>query len=533
MFLHPLAAFACAASLLGQQSPVIHPRVQEAPLRAHLSFLADDLLEGRGTGQRGGRLAVRYLETQLQALGLRPAFGDSFLQPVKLLGIRTRPAESRLAFVGPMGELGLRWEQDFLLGSGAPVPELNLDAPLLFVGHGITLGDRDDFKGVEVRGKILVALVGDRPGEAQEWGSPSHFAGRWTYKMEEARRRGAAGILLIHMPTLAGYDWKVVRSGWIPERFHPDPAPAGSGLQGWLTEDSARKLFSASGLDFDSLCRTAHGRDFHPVPLAIRLKGNLASTLRRFEDMNVAGLLPGSDPGLQKELVIYSAHWDHLGIEAGSGRIFHGAVDNASGCAGLLAMAQALRLQPSRRSQMFLFTCAEEPGLLGAQAFVDSRVWPLEKILAVLNLESLNFAGPTRDIGLAGSERTSFRDQALRVALEMGLTVAPSGPDPAGLSFRADHFAFVKVGIPAFSPGFSLDGGWDFLESSQANLAKGFVVNHYHQPSDVYLPSWDLRGMLQQVQFILNLGRTLADAPERPAGKGQVSANLPARKNIR
>ncbi len=510
------------SAALAAQAPV----AQEAPLRAHMAFLADDLLEGRGPGTRGGRLAARYLEAQLQALGLRPAFGTSFLQPVKLLGIRTLSAGTHLSFLGPGGELDFKWDQDFLVGSGAPVSELKLDAPLLFVGHGITLGDRDDFKDMDVQGKILVALVGDRPGEAPDWGGPGHFKGRWTAKLDEARRRGAAGILLIHMPARAGYGWDVVRSGWTSERFQRDPAPAKAGLQGWITEGAARKLFSASGLDFDRLCQAANGRDFRPIALGVRLKGTLRSALRRFEDLNVAGVLPGTDPALQKELIIYSAHWDHLGVEPTTGRIFHGAVDNASGCAGVLALAQALRPQALRRSQMFLFTCAEEPGLLGAEAFVAASPWPLEQILAVLNLESLNFAGPTRNIGLAGSERSSLADQAQRIAREMGLTVAPSRSDSAGLAFRADHFAFVKAGIPAFSPGFSLDGGWDFLDPQQGNLAKTFLARHYHRPSDIYAPSWDLRGMLQQVQFVLNLGLSLslANSPERPVWKGQAPA---------
>jgi len=512
------AALAFSTGLVAQL-----PMVEEAPLRAHLAFLADDLLEGRGTGQRGGRLAVRYLEGQLQSLGLRPVQG-AFLHPVKLLGIRTLASESRLAFRGPTGDLAFQKDQDCFVASGIPSSMLNLDAPLVFVGHGITQDGRDDFKGMEVQGKILVSLVGDRPGEPTEPGSPSHFAGRWSYKLAEARRRGAAGILLIHTSTRAGYNWEVVRSSWTAERYLPDPPPVNSGLQGWLAEGYARALFQASGLDFDALCRDADGKDFRPVPLKVRLQGSLASAVRRFEDMNVAAVLPGTDPELQQELVIYSAHWDHLGIDASSGRIYNGAVDNASGCAGVLAIAQALSQNPGRRSQMFLFTCAEEPGLLGAEAFVASSPWPLEKIVAALNLESLNFAGPTRDIGLAGSERSTLQEAATRTARDMGLQVVPPKPDPAGLSFRADHFAFVKAGIPAFSPGFSLDGGWDFLVPAQDALAKQFVSKHYHQPTDTYNPSWDLRGMLQQVQFTLNLGRELANSQARPTWKGPAPA---------
>lgn len=510
MFRTLIAAFALSSELFAQFP------VEEAQLRAHLSFLADDLLEGRGPGQRGGRLAILYLEAQLRALGLRPVRESSYLLPVKQLGIKTLIAQSTMSCLGPTGRIPLSYGTDFLMGSAVPQSRLPVDAPMVFVGHGITLEGWDDFKGADVRGKILVALVGDWPGQGPDSNSPGHYVGRWRYKMAEALRRGAAGILLVHTSARAGYRWDVVRAGWHLERLHPDPAPAGSGLQGWLSESTARALFRASGLDFDVLCLAADSRDFQPVPLPIRLQGLLASEVRRFEDMNVAGVLPGTDPVLQKELLIYSAHWDHLGQDPVSGKIFNGAVDNASGCAGLLAIAHALRQKPAKRSQMFLFTCAEEPGLLGAEAFVASPPWPIEKIVADLNLESLNFAGPTRDIGLSGAESSSLFEIAAQCAQEMGLSVTPKKTDPAKLYFRADHFAFAKAGIPAFSPGFSLNGGWDYPDPKQANLASRFAEDHYHKSTDTYDPQWNLGGMLQQVQFTLNLGQILANAPQRP-----------------
>lgn len=513
--LRPLfAAYILAGTLAAGQ-----PKVEEAPLRAHLSFLSDDLLEGRGTGNRGGRLAARYLETQAQALGLRPAKGGSYLQAVKLQGIRTLPEATRVVFSGASGDFAFQLEKDFVLGSGGPVEAQLVDAPLIFVGHGITLENRDDFKGVDVRGKILVALVGDRPEQRNTCCTPAHYAGRWTYKVREAWRRGAAGILLLHETARAGYGWDVVQAGWNGERIYPDSAPQGPGIQGWISEPMARALFRTSGEDFEAQCRKADGADFRPVPLHLRLRGSLRSAIRRFEDANIAGILPGTDPALSRELVVYSAHWDHLGLDPKTGQAFNGAVDNASGCAGALAIAQALQGRPGRRSQMFLFTCAEEHGLLGAEAFVADPLWPLDKIVAVLNLESLNFAGPTLDIGLAGSEGTTLHELAVKVAAGMGLVVAPSAADPQALFFRADHFPFVKRGVPAFSPGFSLDGGWDYLKTEDAAKAKGFVLHHYHQISDRYEPAWDLRGMLQQLQFVLALGQELAEGAPRPVWK--------------
>ncbi|HEY3401021.1 MAG TPA: M28 family peptidase [Geothrix sp.] len=498
-------ALACSC-LLAQRFPV-----DEGALRAHLAFLADDVLEGRGTGQRGGDLAVRYLETQLQVLGLQPANGPSYRQSVRLSGVRLDTAASGLAFEGPKGAPVPVLGTDLVMGAAGAEPALAVDAPLVFVGHGITASDgsRDDYKGLDVRGKVLVMLVGDRKG-----GAPmplccqaENYQGRWTYKFEEARRHGAAGVLLVHTDASAGYGWPVVRNSWTQERFLREGSGQASAVQGWITEAFALRLFAAAGQDFRALAASADSAAFRPVPLPIRAKGALRSAVRSLEQWNVAGLLPGTDPALREECVIYAAHWDHFG-KGPDGAIYAGAVDNASGCAAVLALAKALVHRPLKRSVMFFFPCGEEQGLLGSSAYVAAPLRPLAKTRLVINLESLNVVGPTRDIGLLGSDDPATRALCARAAAATGLIITPAKADPAGLCFRSDHFPFMKAGVPALSPGFSLDGGWDYLGDKAAAQAKAAdFMNHYHRPTDRYHPDWNLEGLMQQVRFALELGR--------------------------
>ncbi len=505
------ALLACSL-LLGQA-----PQPDERALRAHLSLLADDVFEGRGTGQRGGELAVRYLETQLQVLGLQPANGASFRQTVKLSGIRLEEATSGLSFEGPKGSIAPRLGTELALGAAAAEALLKVDAPLVFVGHGIAApdGQRDDYKGLDVRGRILVMLVGDRrngpPGPL--CCEPENYYGRWTYKFEEARRQGAAGVLLVHTDRSAGYGWPVVRNSWTQERFQLSGSGQAGALQGWLTEATALRLFALAGQDFQALAAGADGLEFRPVPLNLRAKGTLRSTIRALDQWNVAGILPGTDPELRQDLVIYSAHWDHFG-KGPDGAIYAGAVDNASGCAAVLAMAQTLVHQPLKRSVMFLFPCAEEQGLIGSSAYVAAPLWPLARTVLDINLESLNVVGPTRDIGLLGTNEPRLRALCAQAALSSGLVVTPARLDPTGLCFRTDHFPFAKAGVPALSPGFSLDGGWDYLGDKAAAQARASdFLNHYHRPSDRYDPAWNLAGLLQQVRFALELGRLAGTAP--------------------
>ncbi|NHZ35755.1 M28 family peptidase [Massilia rubra] len=502
------------------------PTVAEAPLRAHLSFLADDMLEGRGTGQRGGELAVRYLETQAAAIGLLPGAGKSYRQSVKMIGTRTLPT-SAVSFEVGGKTLAPKLGTEIVFNNASGKSRVRFDAPVLFVGYGISADDEnwDDYKGVDVKGKLLIIMVNDPKPTAAEpnrfGGKSLTYPGRWMYKYDEALRRGAAGVLLIHTTESASYPWSVPANGMSKEQFHL--AGAGNALQGWLQEDTARALFAAAGQDLDALRAKAEVRGFKAVELNARAKVAVDSAIRPVEQFNVAGIVPGTDPKLKEQAVIYSAHWDHLGIDSGDGKpdhIWNGAVDNASGSAALLAMAQAAVRQPARRTQIFLWPCAEEQGLIGSLAYVREPLWPLAKTAADLNLDSMNFVGLTRDIGVAGAERSSLQASAAKVARAMGLRLAPPMPDLGGAYFRADHFNFAKAGVPAFNVGsavFSGDGSFEFDHDHGASSAKmvGFK-DHYHQVSDEYNPAWDLRGMVQQAQFTLNLGYDVANAASMP-----------------
>ena len=498
--------------------------VQEAPLRAHMAFLSSDVLEGRGTGQRGGELTVTYLETQAAAVGLKPGNGKSFRQPVKIAGVRSLPEKSSVGIVANGKAVPLQFGADWVWGPGDGKADHTLDAEMVFVGYGIVAPEEkwDDFKGMDVKGKVIVMMVNDPAPTATEAtrfnGAGLTYYGRWTYKLEEAARQGAAGVLLIHTDASASYGWSVVQNSWAnAERFQLTEGKVGSGLQGWMTDDTARKVFAAAGQDLDKLRAAAEDKNFKPVALNARVKGEARAQVRSLEEFNVAGVVPGTDPKLKDEVVIYSAHWDHMGKQGTEGdTIFNGAVDNASGTGALLAMAAEAVKNPAKRSQMFLWVGAEEQGLLGSAAYVASPLWPIAKTAANLNLDSLNWVGLVKDVSVPGSERTELGAMAASVAKSMGMVIAPSKPDLSGGYFRSDHFSFAKAGVPAFSVGY----GSSWVKDADANNAKAKTYRaKYHQVGDEYDPSWDLSGMVQQAQFTLNLGRAVADAPKMPAWK--------------
>ena len=530
-----LPMFAAAAGLslaVGHVCAQQQPVVTEAPLRAHLSFLADDLLEGRGTGQRGGDLAVRYLETQAAVIGLKPLPGGGYRQPVRIEGSKLLAGSAVRFQIGDRSIAPVPGK-DIVFGTASGKSDLNFDAPLVFVGYGVRAAEErwDDYKGVDVKGKILIMMVNDPQPTAEE---PNRFAGkaytyygRWMYKYEEAVRQGAAGVLLIHTTPSASYPWSVPANGFSHERFHL--AGAGNPVEGWLTEDMSRALFAAAGLDLDALRARAETRAFAPVELHASAHVELHSVIRQVEQFNVAGIVPGTDPKLKQQAVVYSAHWDHLGMDEGAPRddhkdhIWNGAVDNASGAAALLEMAAEAVKHPARRTQIFLWPAAEEQGLLGSAAYVQHPLWPLNQTAADLNLDSMNFVGLTRDIGVAGAERSSLYATAAQVAQKMGLKLAPAVPDLSGAYFRADHFSFAKAGVPAFNVGsavFSGDGHFEFVKDQQSSSARMVAFkNDYHQVTDEYHADWDLAGMVQQAQFTLNLGYAVANAPTMPTWK--------------
>ncbi len=497
--------------------------VQEAPLRAHLAFLSSDLLEGRGTGQRGGDLTVAYLETQALAAGLKPANGNSFRQSVKIAGVKATPEGSSVAIEAGGNVQPLVFGKDWVWGPGDAKPSHQINNDLVFMGYGITAAEEgwDDYKGMDVKGKILVMMVNDPAPTAAEpnrfGGKGLTYYGRWTYKFEEAARRGATGVLLIHTDASASYGWSVIQNSWMNEGFQLAEGKLGAPMQGWMTDATARQLFKAAGQDLDALRAAAESKDFKPVALGAKVKGEMKAQVRSIEQFNVAGIVPGTDPTLKDEVVIYTGHWDHLGKQGeGKDTIFNGAVDNASGLAGLLVMARQAVKTPAKRSQMFLFVAAEEQGLLGSAAYAAQPLWPLAKTAANLNLDSLNFVGATSDINTKGAERSDLGELAAATAEAMKMTVSPSEPDLAGIFFRSDHFSFAKAGVPSFS----IKGGKLYRTDPEGGKAKAATyAPKYHQVSDEYDPSWDLSGMVQQAQFTLNLGNRIANMQAMPKWK--------------
>ncbi|MBC3911187.1 M28 family peptidase [Undibacterium umbellatum] len=498
-------------------------QVNETTLRAHLALLSSDLFEGRGTGQHGGDLTVAYLETQAAIAGLLPPNGKSYRQAVSIRGIKSLPMESSVN-IHLARSLNLTFGTDWLWSAGDAMSSHRFDHELLFVGYGINAPEEqwDDFKDVDCKGKILVVMVNDPQPTAEQpdrfGGKALTYYGRRSYKTEEALRRGAAGVLLIHTDTSANANWDVLKNGGMGEQFQLVKKDAqGLAIQGWITDGAANTLFAASGLDLNALRQAAERRDFKPVAIKARLKGEAKSQIRQLEQFNIAGIVPGTDAQLKDELVIYSAHWDHMGKQEGAGDvIYNGAVDNGSGTAALLAMAKAAVQQPTKRSQMFLWVAAEEQGLLGSAWYAAHPIWPLNKTAAALNLDTLNFVGRTKDISAFGADRSDLIVAANKVAQSMGMVIAPPRVDVAGGYFRSDHFSFAKAGVPAFSIG----SGRDYIHEPQASLekARGYG-KRYHQVTDEYDASWDLSGMTEQAQFTLNLGREIANAKSMPAWK--------------
>ena len=517
-----------------QQARRTNPPLNEQAMRAHIKFLSSDLLEGRGTGARGGEIAANYIAAQMEALGLKGAGPNgSFFQPVSLVGVKADPG-TKLIISGRNGKETFKFADDFVAFTGAQTEEVDVDAEMVFVGYGINAPEQrwNDYKGQpsDYRGKILVMFVNDPPATSDEpdlfGGKALTYYGRWTYKYEEAARRGAAGVILLHTDQSAGYPWSVVRTSNGAWRFdiarNPGDDTPFLKFRSWVTDTAARKIMKLAGQDLDDLKAKAASRDFQPVALNLKGKLNLKSEVKRVEAPNVAGILPGRDPKLRDEYVVYSAHWDHLGVGAPDktgDRIYNGAVDNASGDASVLAIADALRKLPPaqrpRRSSLFLFTTAEEQGLLGSDWYSKHPLVPLEKTAANVNLDSMNVLGVTEDFIPLGAERSTLKAVVEAVARERGMRVSPDARPEQGSFYRSDHFPFAKVGVPSIS----LKEGNNYVGHSKEwgeEQFKAYNTAHYHQPSDEYSDAWDFRGMIQETEIAMAIGRRIADAPTMP-----------------
>jgi Zn-dependent M28 family amino/carboxypeptidase len=510
------------------------PAISENSLRADIKYLSDDLLEGRGTGARGGELAAKYIAARMEELGLKGAGQrGSFFQPVSLVGVKADPKTTLTVSSGGKRE-SFKFAEEFVAFTGAQTENVSVDAEMVFVGYGIDAPEQkwNDYKGGadDYRGKVLVMMVNDPPATPSEpglfGGRALTYYGRWTYKFEEAARRGAAGVILIHTDESAGYPWSVVRTSNGSWRFDiarndNDRSPYLK-MRSWVTNDTARKIMGVAGQDLEELRRRAAARDFQPVKLNAKASIDLRSEVKRVESMNVAGILPGRDARLRDEYVIYSAHWDHLGIGEPNKRgdnIYNGAVDNASGVASVLGIAEALAKLPAqerpRRSVMFLFPTAEEQGLLGAEWYSRHPLVPLNKTAANVNLDSMNILGRTNDFIPLGAERSSLRRVVEMVARDRNLKVQPDQRPEQGSFYRSDHFPFAKVGVPSIS----LKEGTDFAGRPQGwgeQQFKAYNTANYHQPSDEYSDTWNFEGMIQEAAIGLEIGRRIADMDELP-----------------
>ena len=498
--------------------------IQGERIRPHVKILSSDLFEGRGVGQRGGVLAVEYMESQFAAAGLKPGAADgSYRQrvPLKLITMEGSPV---LSMSKGAQKVELKWLEEFVGHSQRQEPKVAVDAEMVFVGHGISAPELgwDDYAGVDVKGKAVIVFTNDPPSEDPKFfGGPAlTYYGRWTCKYEEATRRGAAAIVIVHTDATAGYGYQVVKANGRPQ---PQVARAAGAhaldFAGWMTRDAGERLFAMSGGTVDSMLKKAGTKGFKAVALGARLKLDMVNKVEDVETYNVAGRVEGSDPELSKEAVVFTAHWDHLGVgEAVNGdSIYNGALDNATGCAMLIEMARAwASMEPKpRRSALFVAVTAEESGLLGSAYMAQNPPVPAAKLAVNLNFDSFAPLGRAKATVVTGAERTSFFGVVQSAAARHQLTIEKESNPGAGGYFRSDHFSFAKAGVPAFSIGMGARGTQP-LPAALAAVAKR-MSGIYHQPSDQYYDDWDFSGMEQFARFGMALGLDIANLPELPA----------------
>ena len=508
-------------------------------LAEHIQILASDKFEGRLPGSRGEELTTDYLTRQFTQLGLSPGNpSGSYLQQVPLVGI-TLTNEPELTLTAESGtKTTLDSSEQFVAWTKRVVEETSIeDSELVFVGYGVVAPefDWDDYKDLDVTGKTVVMLINDPPvpdpndpsklDDDTFGGRAMTYYGRWTYKFEQAARMGARGALVIHETGPAGYPWEVVSGSWSGEQFDlvtPDKNLSRCAVEGWLTYEEASKIFQMSGHDLESLKPSTITRDFTPVPLNVKASLSLNNELRTIDSANVLAKLEGSDPTLKDEYTIYMGHWDHLGKDEGldGDEIYNGAVDNATGIAGLLELAQAftqLETRP-RRSLLFLATTAEESGLLGSRYYGENPLYPLARTLAAVNMDAMNVLGPTRDITVVGLGNSTLDEIVQDAAQIQNRTVRPDPEPEKGFFYRSDHFSLAKQGIPSLYT----DPGVDYIDKPEdwgLKLREEYTNNRYHKPADEYDPSWDLSGLVEDLRLLFRVGYQIANQDTYPEWK--------------
>lgn len=497
-------------------------------IRGHVRFLASDALEGRGPASKGDTLAQQYIASQFEAAGLKPAgTGGSWFQPFDIVGIDGHPSEMK--FTGAKGTppITLKFWDDMIAWAGEHQEVSKLEgSELVFVGYGIQAPEYqwDDLKGADLRGKTLLVMNNDPEDDPKLFaGKTRLWYGRWDYKFDMAQKLGAAGCLIIHTTPSAGYPWQVVQTSWTGEQFD---LPFADGprvkVKAFVTEDAARKLAKAAGQDLDALRRAAQSREFKPVSLGLAVSTSFKNVVQTKQTANVVGLLPGADPRLSKEVVVFTAHHDHLGRKAeakpNEDPIYNGAVDNASGVAAMLTVLRAMSAQPKppKRSVLFAAVAAEESGLLGSQYLVEHPPAPVGLMAVDINIDGANIWGRTKDVSVIGLGKSNVDDVIVKLSKAQGRTVKPDELSDRGFFYRSDQFNFARWGVPAayFTSGHDFIGkpdGWG------KKVREEWEDKHYHQPSDELTDSWDLSGAVEDVQLYFDLGLEIANAPKMPA----------------
>jgi len=521
--------------------------ITESALRGDIEFLADDLLEGRGPGTRGDALAQKYIISQFRQIGLQPAApGGGWTQDVPLLGVTTRPPES-LTFKTGDKSLELKNSEDYTVTCGTGVEEATIaNAEIVFVGYGMQAPEYnwDDFKDVDVKGKILLCMNNDPADDPELFaGRTRLYYGRWDYKYAKAAEMGAAGMLIIHTTPSAGYPYQVVQTSWTGEQMALGGEQKGRALlEGWLTEDAAKRLTKESGKDLDELRKSAESRDFRPVALGTTMSIAMKCRVRERSSANVLGLMPGTDPELSKQWLVFTAHHDHIGKteerDPKADNIYNGAVDNASGVATMLSIARAMSNLPKdqrpKRSILFASVAAEEQGLLGSDYLAQNPPVPAGQLAAVINIDGINTLGRTKDVVVIGKGKSDLDNAVERVTRwQDRVVVADQFPDQ-GSYYRSDQFSLAKIGVPGvyLSSGVHVIGKPDGWGKEQSRIWTDTI---YHQVSDEYDPNWDLSGAVEDAKLLFHVGVQVANQPELPAwvkGDEFEAARLEALKAI-
>jgi Zn-dependent M28 family amino/carboxypeptidase len=492
-------------------------------IRATVKYLSDDALQGRGTGQKGGDMAADWLAAQFKSYGLLPA-GDrgSYFQDVHFYGVTTDSKQTQLAFAPKSGaQITLKFADDYVVTDQTHSPKSEIDAPIVWVGYGIKAPEYnwDDYKGVDVKGKVLLMLVNEPSSDDPNFfkGRALTYYGRWTYKYEEAARRGAVGVILVHKTEMASYGWEVVRNSWGGETslLQDDKDPKLKSA-GWIQLEVARKLAQAAGADLDNMLAEANSRNFHPLELPVRVKETIVTKVRSFASRNVLAKVKGSDPNLAQQAVLYTAHYDHLGIHADEpgDNIYNGADDNATGCGILLELARnfAAAGQKPKRTVLFAAVTAEEQGLLGSKYLGQHPPLPAKNISLDLNYDDIQPLGEPQQLVVSGAERTSVYPLVEKVAKDFSLAIQPDNHPEAGHYYRSDHFSLARVGVPAFSVNEgALFKGHDLAWGEEKQ--RDYVAHRYHQPSDEYKPEMDFTADAKLAKFGLALGWEAANQP--------------------